>query len=76
MAYPSVEERLATVELELAQLKQRLGKEGAQTTGNNWEKIFGTFANSKGFDEAVHLGRKYRSRYARRTTGKIEDWSV
>ena len=60
MATLEIEERLTTVEKELAQIKQQLAVEKAPSVIPQWEKIFGTFANSEGFEEAVRLGREYR----------------
>jgi hypothetical protein len=60
MAGTSVEERLTTVEKELAQLKQRLETDKPQTTIPWWEQRFGAFANSEGYEEAMRLGREYR----------------
>ena len=31
-----------------------------QPASHRWEKVFGSFANSEGFEEAVRLGREYR----------------
>jgi hypothetical protein len=60
MATISIEERLTAVEKELAQLKQQLASEKSQVPLPWWEKIFGTFANSEGYEEAMRLGREYR----------------
>ena len=54
----TVEDRLAAVEDELAQLKRQLAAERPQAAG--WEKMFGIFADSEGFEEATRLGREYR----------------
>jgi hypothetical protein len=54
-----VEERLAILEAEVAQLKQQL----AVKTSDNapwWNKIVGSFANDPAYDEAMKLGREYR----------------
>lgn len=59
MAGTSVEERLSTLEQELAQLKQLLEEEKPQTLPW-WEQRFGAFANSEGYKEAMRLGREYR----------------
>ncbi len=60
MATETLEDRLAVLESELAQLKHLLGSKKAQSAAARWEKIFGSFADSDGFDEAVRLGRQYR----------------
>ena len=59
MAAETLEDRLATVENELAQIKRQLAAENPQTAPAGWEKMFGIFADSEGFEEAVRLGREY-----------------
>ncbi len=59
MAAETLEERLSAVETELRQLKQQLASNPTSADAG-WEKIFGSFADSEGFDEAVQLGREYR----------------
>jgi hypothetical protein len=56
----TLEERLTAVEKELAELKQRLEADKPQVIAHPWDKIFGSFADSEGFEEAVRLGREYR----------------
>ena len=63
MATPSVEQRLAALEAEVADLKKRLERDRAEAALPWWEQIFGTFAGSEGFDEAVRLGREYRESF-------------
>ena len=60
MAAKTLEDRLAAVENELAQVKRQLAVERPQTAAAGWEKIFGSFADSEGFEEATRLGREYR----------------
>lgn len=60
MTTETLEDRLAVVENELLQVKRRLAAEGTQPAVAGWEKMFGIFAESEGFDEAVRLGREYR----------------
>lgn len=60
MATTSVEERLATLETEVAELKKRLGTEKPPTAPPWWEKIFATFAGSEEYAEAMRLGREFR----------------
>ena len=59
MTNESLEERVATLEAELEQVKDQLGTRSQPTTPW-WEKIFGTFADSDAHEEAVRLGREYR----------------
>ena len=61
MTLETLENRLNAMEAELAQIKQQLQTEKSATTPHPWEKIFGSFANSEGFEEAVRLGREYRN---------------
>ena len=56
----TLEERVAMLEQELAQLKQQLKAETSSAPLPWWEKIAGTFANSENYDEAMRLGREYR----------------
>ena len=60
MSARTVEERLTAVKKEVAQLKQQLAKDKSQTAIPRWEKIFGTFADSESYEEAMQLGREYR----------------
>jgi len=60
MAPETLEDRLALVESELAQIRQQLAVKNAQTVPAGWEKMFGIFADSEGFEEATQLGREYR----------------
>jgi hypothetical protein len=60
MATATLEERMAAVEQELAQLKQQLQAETPPAKLPWWEQIFGTFANSEAHEEATRLGREYR----------------
>jgi hypothetical protein len=62
-----LESRLAAVERELADIKQKLSKNGA---GSNWiEQISGSFANDPDFEEIVRLGREYRKSQTFETHG-------
>ena len=60
MTLETLENRLNVMEAELAQIKQQLQTEKSAITPHPWEKIFGSFANSEGFEEATRLGREYR----------------
>ncbi len=60
MSKPKIEERVATLEAEVAQLKHQI-EAGLGSATPWWEKISGTFANNPAFDEAIELGRKYRN---------------
>jgi hypothetical protein len=60
MRVPSIEERLSAIEKELAQIKEQLATDHWQPTFHPWDHVFGSLADSKGFDEAVQLGREYR----------------
>ena len=56
----ALESRLTAVERELAKLKQTLVAAKRIPPSPWWEKMFGSFADSEGFDEAVLLGKEYR----------------
>ena len=59
MAVAEIELRLAAVEAELAQLKQRLDSV-AQPVKPWWQEIYGTFADDPLYEKAMRLERKYR----------------
>ena len=60
MAAQALEDRITVIENELAQIKRQLGDEKSRATPGGWEKMFGIFADSEGFEEATRLGREYR----------------
>jgi hypothetical protein len=58
MTVPTVEDRLAVVEREIAELKRRLPAEPLQ---EDWvDAMSGVFADDPEFDEVVRLGREMR----------------
>ena len=60
MATQALEDRVAAIENELTHIKQQLTTSKPQDAPAGWEKIFGIFADSEGFEEATRLGREYR----------------
>jgi hypothetical protein len=60
MPSETLEDRLTAVENELAQLKHLLADSNSPKRAGWWEKMFGSFADSEGFEEAVRLGKEYR----------------
>jgi hypothetical protein len=60
MSTQQLEERLATLEQEMAQLKHVLADQGEKQPQPWWEKIAGSFADDPDFDEAERLGREWR----------------
>lgn len=60
MVAETIEDRLTTAENELAQIKRRLTAEKPHAATAGWEKMFGIFIDSEGFEEAVRFGREYR----------------
>jgi hypothetical protein len=54
----AIEGRLSAVEKELAELKSLMSSKKSKAAW--WEEMFGSFADSEGFDEAVWLGKEYR----------------
>jgi hypothetical protein len=61
MTTQQLEARLATLEQEMAQVKQMLTPAGQSPAIQPWwEKIAGSFADDPDFDEAERLGREWR----------------
>src|SRR5690349_21037637 len=60
MATLSLEERVAALEDEVAQLKTKMGKEQSSDALPWWERIFGAFRDDPLYEEAMALGRAYR----------------
>ena len=56
----ALESRLTAVERDLAELKQAFVGAKRNPASPWWEEMFGSFANSEGFEEAVRLGKEYR----------------
>lgn len=54
-----LEARVATLEKELAKVKQMLD-ESSERKQPWWSKIAGSFENDPDFDEAVRLGQEWR----------------
>lgn len=53
-----LEQRVATLEAEVATLKRKL--EERETSPPWWEQIVGTFENDPLYDHAMRLGQQYR----------------
>jgi hypothetical protein len=60
MAIQTLEDRVAIVEQELAQLKQQLQAGKPKDSEPGWKQIIGVFKDCPEFDEAVRLGREWR----------------
>ena len=60
MSTETLEGRLSAVEKELAELKNLVSLKQSKRATPWWEQMFGSFADSDGFEEAVRLGRDYR----------------
>jgi len=71
MSTEQLEERVATLEIELAELKSSLAH-NAPSSQPWWERICGTFADDADFDEAVQLGREYRESLRSRADNSSE----
>ncbi|MBD2500385.1 hypothetical protein [Anabaena azotica] len=56
---PQLEARVATLEVELAQMKQLLSGVIQEKTPW-WLKVVGSFENDSTFDEAIRLGKEWR----------------
>ena len=59
MAVPQIEQRVAVLEAEVAQLKEQL-KKTIPSRGDWLNDIYGAFENDPHFEEAMRLGREYR----------------
>ena len=59
MAARELEARVAALEVEMAQLKQKLDTV-TKPAKPWWEEIYGTFADDPIYEEAMRLGREYR----------------
>lgn len=59
MAVPEIEHRVATLEAEVARLKEQF--ERAVPKQGDWlDEIYGAFENDPVYEEAMRLGREYR----------------
>ena len=56
----TIEQRITLIEQEIQEIKQHLQPAGPEMGTHPWDKVFGSFAESEGFDDAVRLGREYR----------------
>lgn len=56
----TLEDRVAVLETEVARLKEQLAAEKPQNAPPWWNRIYGTFADSPEYGEAMRLGRAYR----------------
>ena len=60
MPTPTLEDRVTALEQELAELKKSTRVSNLESSPHPWDKIYGSMADSEGFDEAVRLGKEYR----------------
>ena len=60
MAAPSIEDRVAAVEQELAKLKRQLGSEHEAEGEPWWVRHAGGFRDNPNFEEATRLAAEYR----------------
>jgi hypothetical protein len=58
--HPTVEERLATLEAEVAELKRRLAELAPQPKKNWLEAVTGIMKDYPEFEEVVRYGREFR----------------
>lgn len=57
----TLEERVSKLEQEMQDVKRsKAARPAIESEIPWWERMYGTFANSDGFEEAVRLGREYR----------------
>ena len=59
MAVATLEQRLKTLENEVAAIRRRLGSRG-RSNSRWWETIAGAFENDPNFDRAMRLGATWR----------------
>ncbi|MEG3894477.1 MULTISPECIES: hypothetical protein [unclassified Microcoleus] len=59
MSTLSIEERVAALEAEVVQIRQKVESPAVSVTPW-WEKIAGTFAQDSVYNEAMKLGHQYR----------------
>ncbi len=55
-----LEERVATLEDEVARLKLRRTIDSSRLNEKPWHKLLGKYADNPDFEEAMRLGREYR----------------
>lgn len=60
MAATSLEERMATLEAEVARLKQQVSGQKTPSDIPWWKRRFGAFKNDTIYEEAMRLGAEYR----------------
>ena len=60
MATPTLEERVAALELEVQQLKQRQQSGNLPEERHGWQRFVGVFKDDPLFEEAVRAGREWR----------------
>ena len=58
MAGRSLEERVASLETQVAHLRDQILEQGVKKAG--WEAIVGTFLNDPYYEKAMNYGRQYR----------------
>lgn len=56
----ALEERMAVLEAEVAQLKQNAGQAVVEPRPDWWNAIAGIFADDPAYEEAMRLGREWR----------------
>ena len=69
MTVAELEQRVANLERELADLKQTIAH---RPKPRAWESTVGMFADSPEFDEAIRLGREYRDQANRESLENTE----
>lgn len=73
MAARSLEERVAALEAEVARLKEQRAIGEPRKPIPWWEKIYGSFADSPEYEEAMRLGREYRESLRPRDDDSTEE---
>ena len=72
MSTPTLEERVAALEAQVARLNQQLEQKNDGAAANAkvpwWKQIAGVFADDPAFLEAMELGRKWRESFRPKPT--------
>ena len=84
MSVAGIELRVATLEAEVARLREQVESKAGPARGDWLDKVYGAFANDPDFEEAMRLGREYReslgpkrrSKPTRKTSTKAAKKSV
>jgi hypothetical protein len=60
MPTPTLEERVAALEMELAQIKRQNEPDKSQNSPRGWQRFVGVFKDDPDFEAGVRFGREWR----------------